>query len=276
MIISLCLTIAQDLNNLDKSSLGILAFLCNYSKGSFLLTHLSPVIGNRLLICVHAFDPSMILTLSLGVDSPNLCACFWPILTQSLGMDSPNLCACFWPILTQSLGTDSSNLCARFWPILTQSLEFYSACQTPAQSQFQSLVVTVVWHCFVHTFGYSTFGQAGPCTNLYFPPGCYIAWGKRPTLMIFFTAQLAFIKFMADLTAAHSFLILMMPFMTWWQTVHHPPNYVHKLIPIALIAILHYLTCHKEEPLNTPTHTHMCKTKHKNLRHDLSSSNRHF
>ena len=126
MIISLCLTIAQDLNNLDKSSLGILAFLCNYSKGSFLLTHLSPVIGNRLLICVHAFDPSMILTLSLGVDSPNLCACFWPILTQSLGMDSPNLCACFWPILTQSLGTDSSNLCARFWPILTQSLEFNS------------------------------------------------------------------------------------------------------------------------------------------------------
>ena len=125
-IISLCLTTTQDLNHLDKTSLEILAFLCNYLKGSFLLTHLSPVIGNRLLICVHAFDPSMILTLSLGVDSPNLCACFWPILTQSLGMDSPNLCACFWPILTQSLGMDSPNLCACFSPILTQSLEFNS------------------------------------------------------------------------------------------------------------------------------------------------------
>ena len=123
---SLCPTTMQDLNHLDKTSLEILAFLCNYLKGCFLLTHLSPVIGNRLLICVHAFDPSMILTLSLGVDSPNLCACFWPILTQSLGMDSPNLCACFWPILTQSLGMDSPNLCACFWPILTQSLEFNS------------------------------------------------------------------------------------------------------------------------------------------------------
>ena len=133
----------------------------------------------------------------------------------------------------------------------------YSACQTPAQSQFQALVVTVVWRCFVRKFGYSTFGQAGPSINLHFPPGCYIAWGKRPTLIIFFTAQLAFIKFVADLTAVHSFLILMMPFMSWWQTVHHPPNYVHKFIPIALIAILHYLTRHKIEPLNTPTHTHV-------------------
>lgn len=124
------------------------------------------------------------------------------ILTLSLGVDSPNLYTCFWPILTQPLEFNS--------PTLRAKLQ-----HNPSSKLLLSLLFGIALYTHV---AIQLLDRQAPCTNLHFPIGCYTAWEKRPTLIIFFTAQLAFVKFMAGQTAAHSFLILMMPFMTWWQT----------------------------------------------------------